>query len=137
MLVSATLVAPLPPGGTWTGVGVSVISKASRSCTVNGVALAAVPSELVIAIGPVVAASGTMTFSVVALPPTITAGVPLNRIRLLASTGLKPTPFSVTEAKLGLLEVSTPAVDRFKQLIPVFASIAAATPIALSSKPNS
>jgi hypothetical protein len=44
------------------------MSKASRSCTVKGVALVAVPRELVTVMKPVVARVGTIALSKVALP---------------------------------------------------------------------
>src|SRR5712691_990114 len=101
VLVSAMLVEPKPPSGTCMVPGVSVMSKASRSCTVKGVLLVAVPRELVTVMKPVVARVGTIALSKVALPLATTATMPLNRTWLFETTGSNPIPLIATAIPTG------------------------------------
>src|SRR5258708_7529883 len=81
--------------------GVSVMSKASRSWTVKGVGLVAVPRELLTVMKPVVARVGTIALSKVALPLATTAGSPLKRTWLFEVIGSNPIPLIATAIPTG------------------------------------
>ncbi len=99
------------PWITAAGLGVSVRPKSCDNVTVNGSGPAAVPPPVVRVIGPVVAPSGTVVVSDVAVTALRIARVPLNRSWLSPGANvLKCVPVIVTAVPIGPLVGEKPVI---------------------------